>query len=171
MADLEPNSVEAALLDTEWRAAMDREYQSLIKTQTWDLVRLPKGRRAISGKWVFKAKTDENGSVVRKKARYVARGFTQIAGVDYDETYSPVISHTSLRLMLSVAASANLEIYQMDVDTAFLYGTVDEELYMEQPSGFEVMVESGEKLVCKLKKSIYGLKQSGRCWWKNLDCF
>ena len=167
----EPKSLDEALHDEKWKSAMDREYQSLMRNQTWDLVPLPEGRNTIAGKWVFKAKTDESGHVTRHKARYVARGFSQAAGVDFDETYSPVISHTSLRMMLSLAASMNLEIYQMDVDTAYLYGVLEEELYLQQPGGYEIHGENGEKLVCRLRKAIYGLKQAGRCWWKNLDSF
>ena len=171
VADMEPISVKEAIMNSGWKAAMDREYDSLIKNHTWDLVPLPPGRNAISGKWIFKEKTDERGNVIRKKARFVARGFSQAAGVDFDETYSPVISHTSLRLMLSISASLDLELYQMDVDTAYLYGELEEELFMEQPDGYEVRDNNGNTMVCRLRKSIYGLKQAGRCWWRNLDSF
>jgi transposase InsO family protein len=169
--DREPETAEEALKDREWRQAMQQEFDSLIENKTWNLVPLPPGRRPITGRWCFKLKCDENGVVVKKKARYVARGFSQKKGIDFEETYAPVISFPSIRILLSLSAELDLELMQMDVDTAYLYGNLKEELYMEQPEGFERKGKNGEQLVCLLKKSIYGLKQAGRCWWKTLDAY
>jgi hypothetical protein len=162
----EPVTAGEALLDEDWRASMDEEFNSLKKNGTWDLVPLPPGRRAVSGKWCYKAKTDANGTVVRRKSRYVARGFTQQPGVDFDETFSPVVSLTSLRILLAIATHLDMEVKQMDVDSAYLYGKLEEELFLEQPEGFVEVGPRGERLVCKLNKAIYGLKQAGRVWWR-----
>ena len=136
-ADCEPTSAQEALQDESWRQAMTSEYGSLTRNSTWDLVRLPPGRQPITGKWCFKLKTDATGTVVRKKARYVARGFSQKDGIDYDETFAPVISFASFRILLSIAAKHKMEITQIDVDTAYLYGDIDKELYLAQPEGLE----------------------------------
>ena len=150
---------------------MVSEYNSLTKNVTWNLVSLPPERQAITGKWCFKLKIDATGAVIRKKARCVARGFSQKDGIDYDEKFAPVISFTSLRVLLSLAAGFNMELAQVHIDTAYLYGGIDKELYLAQPEGFEKIGNHGEQLVCRLRKSIYGLKQSGCCWWKNLDSY
>jgi len=153
----------------QWKAAIQSEYSSLTDKQTWQLTPLPPGRRAISCKWVFKVKHHADGSIDRYKARLVARGFTQQEGVDYHETYAPVVKMTSIRVLLSIAAIYDLEVHQMDVKTAFLNGKLDEELYMQQPEGF---VQPGsEHLVCRLQKTLYGLKQSPRVWYKTIDKF
>jgi hypothetical protein len=144
----------------QWEQAILDEYNSLVKNKTWTLTTLPVGRKAISCKWVFKHKTDEKGDVVRFKARLVARGFSQVYGIDYMDTFAPVAKLASLRILLAIAAAEDLEIYQMDVVTAFLIPDLDEEIYMAQPEGFE----TNEGLVCKLQKGLYGLKQSARIW-------
>ena len=161
----EPETLKDALdseYATQWKAAADAEYQSLLENETWELVELPAGRKPISCKWVFKVKHDETGKVERFKGRLVAKGFLQKYGIDYDETFSPVVRFSSIRALLAYGVSRQMLIHQMDVVTAFLNGTLDEEIYMQQPEGY---VESGkEELVCRLKKSLYGLKQSPRCW-------
>ncbi len=142
----------------EWQEAADLEYESLMENETWDSVELPKDRKAIGSRWVFKVKHQSDGRVERYKCRLVAKGYSQKYGVDYDETFSPVVRFSSIRTLLYFAVQNNLHVHQMDVVTAFLNGHLDEEIYMEQPEGF---VKPGEEhLVCKLKKSIYGLKQS-----------
>ena len=156
-------------LSKEWHAAAEAEYNSLIENETWELVELPKHRRAIDCKWVFKAKYDSNGNVERFKGRVVARGFEQKHGIDYDETFAPVVKYPSLRALLSYAVSNDMFIHQMDVVTAFLNGELEEEIYMTQPEGFAK--KGSEHLVCRLKKSIYGLKQAPRCWNAVLDDF
>jgi hypothetical protein len=144
----------------QWEQAILNEYDSLVKNKTWILTTLSAGRKAISCKWVFKHKTNENGEVVRFKARLVARGFTQVYGVDYMDTFAPVAKLAAIRILFAIAAKEDLEIQHMDVVTAFLIPDLEEEIYMEQPDGFD----KGDALVCKLQKGLYGLKQSARIW-------
>jgi hypothetical protein len=139
---------------------MDEEIQSLKQNQTWTLVESPKNQQVIDNRWVYKIKRNEDGSVQKYKARLVARGFRQVAGIDYNETFSPVTKFDSIRMILCVAASEKLILKQFDVKTAFLYGNIDEILYMQQPDGYQ----DGTKRVCKLNRSLYGLKQASRCW-------
>ncbi len=133
------------------------------------MVPLPAGRKPVSCKWVFKIKQGANGEVECYKARLVARGFTQTYGVDYNETFAPVAKFTSIRCILVLAALEDMEIHQMDVKTTFLNGKLKKEIYMEQPQGF--VHQGGEHFVCKLQKSLYGLKQSPRAWNQKLDAF
>lgn len=125
-----------------------------------ELVDLPKNRSAIDNKWVYQVKEKPNGEIERYKARLVIHGFSQEQGIDYDETFSPVVKFTSFRLICSMAALENLQLSQFDVKTAFLYGQLTEETYMKQPVGYE----DGSKRVCLLRKSLYGLKQASRTW-------
>ena len=166
----EPKTVKEALSSqhkVEWKEAMQNEIESLKKHEVWDLVELPAGRKAIGSKWIFKCKTDADGNVERYKARLVAQGFTQKYGIDYEETYSPVVRFESVRTVLALAAKLGFKLHQMDIKTAFLNGELEEEIFMEQPEEF---IEKGkEEMVCKLKRSIYGLKQSARCWNTELD--
>ena len=141
----------------EWRKACQYEIDALAKNGTWDLVTLPPGRKTVKSKWVFKLKSDG-----RYRARLVAKGFTQIPGIDFDETFSPVARFESLRLLLALAALEDWHIHQMDVKSAFLNGVLEEEIYMEQPTGF--VVAGQETRVCRLKKALYGLKQASRAW-------
>ncbi|RYE20331.1 MAG: hypothetical protein EOP45_11235, partial [Sphingobacteriaceae bacterium] len=124
---------------------------------------MPEGCKRVGCKWVFKTKLDSNGNIERHKARLVAKGFTQKDGVDYKETFSPVSKKDSLRIVMAMVAHYDLELHQMDVKTAFLNGNLDEEVFMDQPEGF--VVDGKEHMVCKLKKSIYGLKQASRQWY------
>ncbi|MBY3556005.1 hypothetical protein HGI15_21915, partial [Modestobacter lapidis] len=126
-------------------------------------------RKAIGCKWVFKKKQDAEGKIGKYKARLVAKGYAQIEGVDYAEIFSPVAKLTSIRTVLSAAAAYDLEIEQMDVKTAFLHGDLEEEIYMKQPEGF--VARGKENLVCKLEKSLYGLKQSPRMWYQKFDSY
>jgi len=164
---VEPKTMEEALASDqaqEWKAAADLEYTSLMENETWDLVELPPGRTPVGCRWVFKVKHGSDGKVERFKGRLVAKGYAQKYGIDYDETFSPVVRFSSIRTLLAFAVQNDMLIHQMDVVTAFLNGTLDEEIYMQQPDGY---VECGkEHLVCKLKRSLYGLKQSPRCWNK-----
>ncbi|KAK9928311.1 hypothetical protein M0R45_025454 [Rubus argutus] len=158
----EPYNYKSALKIPEWKQAMQEEYDALMKQKTWTLVALPPEKNLVSCKWIFKIKRNADGSVARHKARLVARGFSQEYGVDYDETFSPVVRHTTVRLILSLAASSGWSLHQLDVKNAFLHGTLHEEVYMTQPSGFEDAIFPS--YVCKLEKSLYGLKQAPRAW-------
>ena len=149
---------------SKWICAMEEEMQSLMKNRTWELVPLPQGNRAIGCKWIYKVKDDG-----RYKARLVAKGFSQMKGMEYDQIFAPVVRHTSIRVLLEIVAIHDLELEQLDVKTAFLHGDLDEDIYMEQPEGF--VVDGKSKMVCKLKKSLYGLKQSPRQWYKRFDHF
>jgi hypothetical protein len=150
-----------------WLAAIQAEYQSLQRTGTYELSKLPVGRHAIGCKWVFKIKRHADGSIDRYKARLVAKGFSQKEGLDYKETFAPVAKFASIRTLLALAAHQDYEVHQMDVKTAFLNGDLDVELYMRQPEGF--VVAGQEELVCKLRKSLYGLKQAGRAWFEKIN--
>ena len=145
------SSIDSAL----WEEAMVSELDSLKANNTWDLVDLPEGKKPISCKWVFKTKRDASGKVEKHKARVVAKGFTQVEGVDYKETFAPVVRYTSIRLLIAIAAKLKLRMQQMDAVTAFLNGELTD-IYMHQPIG----LADGTKRVCKLKKALYGLKQS-----------
>ena len=151
-----------------WVEAMHEEINSLKKNNTFELVELPKGRRALKNKWVFKLKRGDD-NFIKYKARLVVKGYGQKKGIDFDEIFSLVVKLSSIRVVLGLVASLNLELEQLDVKTAFLHGDLDEEIYMEQPEGFK---EKGkEHLVCRLKKSLYGLKQAPRQWYKKFDSF
>ena len=166
----DPISLKEALASsnkTKWVDAMEKEIESLHVNEVWDLVELPKERKAVGSKWVFKTKRSANGTVERHKARLVAQGYSQQYGQDYDETFSPVVRFESLRTVIALAVQNGLKLHQMDVTTAFLNGKLKEEVYMKQPEGYTV--KGKEDLVCRLKKSIYGLKQSPRCWNSALD--
>ena len=166
----EPVTIEEATAcseKAEWMQAIETEMKSLKENDVWELVELPTGRKTVGSKWVYKVKTGAHGSVERYKARLVAQGYTQKFGTDYDETFCPVVRMESLRALLALSVQFGLQLHQVDVTTAFLNGELEEEVYMQQPKGF---VGKGEEhLVCKLKKSIYGLKQSPRCWNTALD--
>ena len=164
----EPQSIEEALKSKyaeEWKAAADTEYDSLIVNETWELVELPQDRKAIGSKWVFKVKYGSDGKVERFKGRLVAKGYAQRYRIDYEETFSPVVRFSSIRSLLAFAVQNEMLIHQMDVVSAFLNGKLDEEIYMEQPNGYVTVVAGKENHVCKLIKSLYGLKQSPRCWY------
>jgi len=154
----------------KWMVAMTEEMESLHKNQTWELTELPKGKRAIGCKWIFRKKEGSSPmEEIKYKARLVAKGYAQKEGVDYNEIFSPVVKHTSIRVLLAMVAMDNMELEQMDVKTAFLHGHIEEEIYMKQPDGFIARGKEGQ--VCKLKKSLYGLKQSPRQWYKRFDLF
>jgi hypothetical protein len=144
---------------SEWTDACQYEIDTLSKNNTWDLVDLPPGHKAVKSKWVFKLKLDGHFH-----ARLVAKGFMQIPGIDYDETFSPVAHFESIRLLLALAVLEDWEIYQLDIKSAFLNGVLNKEIYMEQPQGFIIVRQ--ETKVCHLRKVIYGLKQASHVWNK-----
>lgn len=153
-----------------WTKAMDDEILSLKENKTFTLTKLPQGKSAVGGRWVYAIKRNEDGTD-KFKARFVAKGYSQKYGVDYHETFSPTANMTSVRVLMQKAAQENLVLHQMDVKTAYLHAPIDCELYVEQPEGYEVLSNSKEKLVCKLEKSLYGLKQAGRNWNHMLHSF
>jgi len=166
----DPTNFEEALHSdqrTQWIKAMENEIQSLHDNQTWELVDLPVNKKAIPSKWVYKTKNNPDGTIERYKARLVIKGCAQKKGIDYDQTFSPVVRNTTIRTLLSVAASERMHLLQFDVSTAFLYGDLQEEIYMEQPEGFQ----DGTSKACKLNRSLYGLKQAPRCWNTRLGNF
>ena len=146
----------------EWMTACREELDALRKRKVFALTELPSGRKALKGRWVFDLKTDG-----RKKARLVAKGFSQIEGIDFDQIFSPVVRFETVRMILALAALEGWHISGLDVKSAYLYGKLDEEIYMEQPEGFKV--EGLEHLVLRLLRAIYGLKQAGLAWWKALS--
>ncbi|KAL0433079.1 UNVERIFIED_CONTAM: Retrovirus-related Pol polyprotein from transposon TNT 1-94 [Sesamum latifolium] len=169
----EPTTFHGAITSHEkkgWMGSMVEEIGSLQKNHTWELVQLLEGKKAIGCKWVYKKKPSISKKEGEKfKARLIAKGYSQQKGIDYDGIFSPVVRHTSIRVVLALVASWDLHLEQMDVKTAFLHGDLEEQIYMEQPDGF---TQPGhEHLVCKLKKSLYGLKQSPRQWYKRFDSY
>ncbi|MCO5568845.1 hypothetical protein L7F22_022546 [Adiantum nelumboides] len=166
MAELQkvqkPGSLEEAMEDPKWKAAMQTEYDSILHNQTWELVDRPKKRKVIGTKWVFKAKFKSDGSLDKYKARLVAKGFAQIEGFDFKDTFAPTARLTTIRTMIALAAQKGWPMMQMDVKSAFLNGYLKEEVYAEQPPGFEVA--GLENKVCRLQKALYGLKQAPRAW-------
>lgn len=165
-----PTTVNEALAGDEkekWKSAMNEELESMERNDVWDLVTLPQGRKPVGSKWVFKRKLNGFGAVERYKARIVAQGYSQCYGLDYDETFSPVVRFESIRMLIALAVQYGLKVHQMDVTAAFLNGDLAEDVYMTQPEGYAV--KGQEHLVCKLKRSLHGLKQSPRCWNSTLD--
>ena len=153
----------------QWLDAMQDEMKSLHDNHTYDLVKLPKGKKALEIRWIFRVKQDSNSTLPRYKARLVVKGFRQKKGVDFNEIFSPVVKMSFIRTVLSLAATLDLEVEQMDVKTIFLHGNLEEEIYMKQPDGF--LVKGKEDYVCRLRKSLYGLKQAPRQWYKKFESF
>jgi histone deacetylase 1/2 len=161
----EPHSVDEALQDPKWVTTMNSEYKALMHNKTWHLVPPPKGKNIIDCKWVYKVKRKVDGTVDRYKAQLVAKGFKQRYGIDYEDTFSPVVKAATIQLILSIVASKDWSLRQLDVQNVFLHGIL-EELYMRQPSGYADKSQPG--YVCKLDKAIYGLKQAPRAWYARL---
>ncbi|GJV55578.1 putative ribonuclease H-like domain-containing protein [Tanacetum coccineum] len=169
LSQAEPKKVIQALTDPSWIEAMQDELLQFKLQQVWTLVDLPYGKRAIGTKWIYKNKKDERGIVVRNKARLVAQGYTQEEGIDYDEVFAPVARIEAIRLFLAYASFKDFVVYQMDVKSAFLYGKIEEEVYVCQPPGFEDP-EFPDR-VYKVEKALYGLHQAPRAWYETLSTY
>lgn len=163
----EPIHLRDALSNKNWHNAMCEEYAALIRNNTWSLVHAPPNASIVGCKWVFKLKTNSDGSIIRHKARLVAKGYSQQAGFDFFETFSPVVKPTTIRLVLTIAITKRWPIHQLDVNNAFLNGSLTEVIHMQQPPGFE-QKQGTAPLVCRLHKAIYGLKQAPRAWFDKL---
>ncbi|KAL8098804.1 hypothetical protein AgCh_031505 [Apium graveolens] len=165
LSHIEPKTAKEVLLDEDWISAMQDELLQFTRSKVWELVPNPHDTSIIGTKWVFRNKLDENGTVVRNKARLVAQGYTQMEGIDFDETYAPVARIESIRMLLAYACHKNFKVYQMDVKFAFLNGILGKEVYVKQPPGFEDATHPNH--VYKLYKALYGLKQAPRAWIAN----
>jgi Reverse transcriptase (RNA-dependent DNA polymerase) len=158
-----PRNIDEALKDPKWVQAMDIEMNALNKNVTWSLVELPKGKKSVGCKWVYTIKFGANGEVERYKARLVAKGFTQTYGIDFQKTFSPVAKLNTIRVLLSLAANLDWPLHQFDVKNAFLHGNLKEEIYMDTPPGY--INTRSKPVVCRLHKTLYGLKQSPQAWF------
>lgn len=169
LSQIEPTSVPQALADSSWLEAMQEEMLQFKNQQVWILVPLPDGKYAIGTKWILKNKRDARGIVVKNKARLVAQGFRQEEGIDYDEVFAPVARVEAIRIFLAYASYMGFMVYQMDVKCAFLYGEIEEEVYVTQPKGFED--PDHPEYVYKVVKALYGLHQAPRAWYARLSTF
>lgn len=168
-----PETYEQAITSHDsdhWKAAMDKEMHTIKQNDTWDVKPLPDDRSETKGRWVYTIKQGKEVNQTQYKARYVAKGFTQIHGLDYFDTYSPTTRFTSIRTLLQKATNEGLLIHQLDVKGAYLNAPIDADIYLQQPPGYE-QSHSTQHLSCHLKKSLYGLKQSGRNWHQTLTDF
>jgi hypothetical protein len=168
VSSIEPYRVEDALRDLDWLMAMQEELNSFMRNEVWHLVPRP-NQNVVGTKWVFNNKHDEHGMVIRNKARHVAKGYSQVEGLDFDETYAPVARLESIRILLAYATYHGFKLYQMDVQSAFLNGPIKEEVYVKQPPGFEDSEYPNH--VYKLSKTLYGLKKAPRAWYECLRDF
>ena len=153
--DSEPSTYDEVVGQQCWKEAMMEEYESIMKNDVWEVVPRPNGKLVVTSKWIFKIKHATNGSIDKYKARFVAKGFSQKEGVDYEETFALVARYTSIRTIIALASAMGWRLHQMDVKTTFLNGEI-KEAYVEQPDGF--IVHGKESHVCRLKKALYGLK-------------
>ena len=166
---IEPKNIKEAIVDDNWIIAMQEELNQFERNNVWKLVEKPENYPVIGTKWVFRNKLDEHGIIIRNKARLVAKGYNQEEGIDYEETYAPVARLESIRMLLAHASIMDFKLYQMDVKSAFLNGLIQEEVYVEQPPGFEIPDKPNH--VYKLQKALYGLKQAPRAWYERLSNF
>lgn len=165
----DPTNFQEATKHKKWREAMDTEMSYIEKNQTWSLVSLPDGAKAIGVKWIYKTKFNELGKVDKLKARLVVKGYAQEYGVDYAEVFAPVARMDTVRMILAVAAHRGWGVYQLDVKSAFLHGELEEDVYVEQPQRYEVLEK--KEMVYKLHKALYGLKQAPRAWFSRIEAY
>ncbi|KAJ0829337.1 putative RNA-directed DNA polymerase [Helianthus annuus] len=164
---VDPVCFSEAVKKEEWQVAMKEELEAIIKNNTWQLVTLPEGKNVVGLKWLFKTKIGADGELIKHKARLVAKGYSQKYGIDYEETFAPVARFETIRLVIAIAALRGWILHQLDVKSAFLNGDLEEEIYVEQPEGFQVKGE--ESKVYRLYKALYGLKQAPRSWYSKID--
>ena len=169
LSTVEPSNFAEASADEHWVKAMGEELDQIEKNETWELVPRPKDKNVIGTKWIFRNKLNEDGQVIRNKARLVCKGYAQIEGIDFEETFAPVARMEAIRMILAHACAKNIKVYQMDVKSAFLNGNLEEEVYIEQPEGFQL--SANKDYVCRLKRALYGLKQAPRAWYSRLDSY
>jgi hypothetical protein len=169
ITNAEPQIFTQAVDQQVWREAMLEEYDSIRCNDVWEVVSRPEGKSVVTLIWLYKTKYAADGSIEKHKARFVAHGFSQVEGVDYDETFAPVVRYTSIRSIISIAAEMGWRIHQMDVKTAFLNGFIEKEVYIEQPQGFKV--SERESHMCLLRKALYGLKQAPIAWYSRIDTY
>lgn len=162
-----PKNVQEAMSDPKWKNAVMEEMNTLIKNNTWDVVTLLANQKVVACRWVFSVRHNTNGSVERYKARLVVQGFTQTYGIDYEETFAPVAKLNSIRVLIFLVVNLDWPLFQFDIKNAFLNGDLDEDIYMKMP--FDFKQGAGYVIVCKLKKFLYGLKQSPRAWFKKFS--
>jgi hypothetical protein len=174
----DPQTVSETLSSPEaadWKKAMNAEYEALKRNKTWIIVDRPQGKKTVESRWVLRTKVKKDGSVDRRKASLVAKGFTQKPGIDFNETFAPVARLGSIRLFMAIAVELGLQVHQLDFTSAYLNGEIEEEVFMEVPSEFYDILNEKESRkfrgnkVCLIRKALYGLKQSGRQWHKKLD--
>ena len=167
VSSIEPKKMDEALKDVDWVNAMHEELNNFTRNQVWELVEKPKDHNVIGTKWVFQNKQDQDGIVIRNKARLVAQGYTQVEGLDFGETYAPVARLEAIRILLAYACAHNIKLYQIDVKSAFLNRYINKLVYVVQPPGFEDVKKPNH--VYKLRKALYGLKQAPRAWYSRLS--
>ena len=165
--DCEPVKFNDAICNEHSKRIMDEEIRSIEKNDTWQLTNLPVGHHPIGVRWVYKVKKGIGGEIIKHKARLVVKGYKQRQGVDYEDVFAPVARLETVRLILSLAAQHQWKIMQMDVKSTFLNRRLEEEVYVDQPPGYEVKGEKGK--VLRLKKALYGLKQAPRAWNQCID--
>jgi hypothetical protein len=169
LENLEPSSVREAMKYAHWRQAISAELDALIGNGTWTLVPPTNGQNVVGCKWLFRIKRNPDGSISRYKARLVAKGFTQCQGIDFKETFAPVVRPQTIKVVLTLALSHSWQMHQLDVNNAFLQGSLTEQVFMAQPPGFKNAQFPNH--VCKLNKAIYGLRQAPRAWHDSLKSF
>jgi hypothetical protein len=167
--NLEPSNVRQAMQHSHWRQAISEEFNALIKNGTWTLVPPPKHQNIVDCKWLFRIKRNPDGTIARYKARLVAKGFTQCPGIDFKETFAPVVKPQTIKIILTIALTKGWQMHQLDVNNAFLQGSLNEDVYMAQPPGLKD--SHHPTYVCKLHKAIYDLRQAPRAWHDALKTF
>ena len=164
---VEPNNFTEANKNDEWIKSMNEELDQIERNENRELVPRPKDKNIIGTKWVFKNKFNQDGQVIRNKARLVCKGYAWMEGIYFEETYAPVVILEAITMFIALSCNKNFKVYQMDVKFAFLNGKLEEEVYIKQPKGF--LLSERRDYVCKLKKALYSLKQAPMAWFSRLD--